>query len=715
MSETSLKSLIAPVFYPIHKAIKNFEYTHFWLAGGRSSTKSSFISIEIILNLIKNPEMQAICFRQVGDTLQGSVYNQILWAIDILGLNAYFKAYISPLKIVYLPTGQEILFKGVDDPMKIKSIKPKSGYFGISWFEELDEFHGLEAIRKVEQSLMRGGDKFIVFKSYNPPQNINSWVNKDVLHDRPDRLFHKSTYLDVPREWLNEQFFIEAEYLKKTNELAYRHEYLGEITGTGGIIFPNVKDLRMSDEMISHFDNLREGVDWGYACLKGNTLIATDKGNIPIKDIKIGDNVLTREGYKKVIFTQNNGIKEVYSIDFGYGNSIIATGDHKIFTYDGWKRVDELKGIEKLCVMKSNLMAEFIKDTLKESIQIITIVKLSLQKEFTIGMCGNIIMELFQKVMLFITLILIHLIMILATLFVSLPLNILKYIINIIWGQYQKKECNKSEQKTDIQKKTGKKEEKNQSKQFKKKEEYAKNVVNLLQLPMFIKNTVHRIVEKEQIQELAKKNIFVNTVVNTLWLLLTMKEKHAQQNVPIKLTLLKDKAEVFDITVENGEFFANGILVHNCDPFAWNKLYFDSTRRNLYIYDELHKLALTNNMAMELLKPKTQALIIADSAEPKSIAEFQYNNFQMWGAKKGPDSVRYGIKWLQNLSNIYIDKERCPYTFEEFSLYELEKDKNGEFKDKYPDKNNHHIDAIRYALEDDFSNISGSKIANITL
>lgn len=515
-----LRDIIIPAYYEAHKDIKERKHTHYWFKGGRGSTKSSFISIEIIYNIIKDSECNAICFRKIGKDIEESVYNQILWAIDILGVNQYFKAYKSPYRIVYMPTGQVITFRGLDDATKTKSIKLKNGYYKISWFEELDEFAGLEEIRKAEQSIMRGGNEFIAFKSYNPPQNVNSWVNKEVQHDRADRLIIHNSYLDVPPEWLGEQFFIEAEYLKKLNELSYRHEYLGEVTGTGGLIFQNAKDIRLTDEEIKRFDNVREGIDWGFACLKGDTLVATDKGNRPIKNIKIGDNVLTREGYKKVLFTQNKGIKEVYSIDFGYG-CIIATGDHRIYTKDGWKRVDELNEYETICLTKLNT------------------------------------------------------------------------------------------------------------------------------------------------------------------------EKHALKSVHIKRQLLKEKEEVFDITVENGEFFANGILVHNCDPFAWNKLHYDKTRRCIYIYDEIHKTGLTNARAIELIKPKTQVAICADSAEPKSIAEFQVNNVQIFGAKKGVDSVRYGIKWLQNLTAIYIDKVRCPHTFDEFTLYELEKDKNGEFKDKYPDKNNH--------------------------
>jgi PBSX family phage terminase large subunit len=260
-----LSEIIAPCFWDIHKDIKERKHTHYWFKGGRASTKSSNISIEIVLNVIKDPECNAICFRKIGKDIEESVYNQILWAIDTLGVSDYFKAYKSPYRIVYIPTGQVIAFRGLDDAKKTKSIKLKKGYFKISWFEELDEFDGIEEVRKAEQSIMRGGNQFLAFKSYNPPQNINNWVNKEVSHERADRLVIHNTYLDVPREWLGEQVFIEAEFLKQFNELAYRHEYLGEVTGTGGIVFPNVQNLQITDEMINSFDNLREGIDWGFA------------------------------------------------------------------------------------------------------------------------------------------------------------------------------------------------------------------------------------------------------------------------------------------------------------------------------------------------------------------------------------------------------------------------------------------------------------------
>ena len=84
------------------------------------------------------------------------------------------------MEIEYIPTGQKIYFRGADDPGKIKSIKPQFGYIGIVWFEELDQYHGPEAIRNIEQSVIRGGDIAYIFKSFNPPQTANNWANKYV-------------------------------------------------------------------------------------------------------------------------------------------------------------------------------------------------------------------------------------------------------------------------------------------------------------------------------------------------------------------------------------------------------------------------------------------------------------------------------------------------------------------------------------------------------
>jgi PBSX family phage terminase large subunit len=414
MTQVKLTDIIAPSFFDLHKAIKNNEYTHYLCKGGRGSTKSSELSVEIILGMMKDPNANAVVLRKVEKYIKDSVFEQLCWAISILKVDEYWDIKYSPITLTYRPTRQKILFRGADKPKKIKSTKFKKGYCKYIWYEEVDEFNGMEEIRMINQSLMRGGEKFNVFYSYNPPQSQNNWINTEALQDRPDRLVHHSTYLSVPRHWLGEQFFVEAEHLKKTKPEKYAHEYLGEVTGTGGEVFKNITIKAITVEEIKTFDNIRRGIDWGYAV----------------------------------------------------------------------------------------------------------------------------------------------------------------------------------------------------------------------------------------------------------------------------------------------------------DPFSYGVMHYDKTRKKLYIFYEVYKVGLSNLKASEEIKKenKDNKMITCDSAEPKSIDELRSYGMKVKGAKKGPDSIEYGIKFLQDLEEIIIDDKRCPNTAREFLQYELEKDGNGNFKAKYPDKDNHTIDMCRYALEDDMKTKVGMRI-----
>lgn len=400
-----LSDVIAPSFKGIHRDIKKDGHTHYWLKGGRGSTKSSFVALEIIYGIMRDPEANAVVLRKVKDTLRDSVYEQLTWAIEKLGVAHYWDIPESKLVLTYVPTGQKILFRGADNPKKIKSTKVKKGYIKYIWYEELDEFNGMEEIRMINQSLMRGGSGFKVFYSYNPPQSINNWVNYEATLTRPDRLVHESTYLTVPREWLGDEFIIEAEHLKKVNKDAYDHEYMGEVTGTGGEVFKNINVREITDEEISNFWNIKRGLDFGYAI----------------------------------------------------------------------------------------------------------------------------------------------------------------------------------------------------------------------------------------------------------------------------------------------------------DPLSYGTMHYDRKKKRLYIFHELYKTGLSNYGAHEHIKRENinNDVVKADSAEPKSINELNQYGLRVVGVKKGPDSVNYGIKFLQDLEEIVIDDTRCPNTAKEFLNYELEKDAHGDFKAKFPDKNNHAIDMTRYALNDE--------------
>lgn len=261
-----LTDLIAPSFYGVHHDLKQGLHTHYWLKGGRGSTKTSFASIEIVKGIMEDPLANAIVLRKVGDTLRDSVYEHYQWAIEAMGVSHLWHASISPLRLIYRPTGQQIRFRGADKPTKIKSAKFMKGYAKYIHYEEVDEFGNMEDIRTINQSLIRGGHKTVVFYTFNPPRSQGNWVNKEIDQQklREDTLVHSSTYLDVPSEWLGPDFIRDAEHLKTTKPDRYAHEYLGAVTGTGAEVFTNITQRRISDEEIKVFDKINRGLDFGF-------------------------------------------------------------------------------------------------------------------------------------------------------------------------------------------------------------------------------------------------------------------------------------------------------------------------------------------------------------------------------------------------------------------------------------------------------------------
>lgn len=265
LKEINVADNVAPIFDNIFFDIMDHKYTHYVFKGGRGSTKSSFIALVIPILLMQNEDCHAVCMRKIGETLKDSVYSQILWGIEQLGVSHLFKATVKPMEITYIPTGQKILFRGLDKKEKIKGIKLPFGRIGIAWYEEWDQFSGMEEIRNVNQSLIRADGNNWLFYAFNPPISKNNWTNEEVTIDRDDRIVFSSTYKQVPRSWLGEQFWLEAEHLKKTKPLAYEHEYLGVATGTGGDVFNNVTIRTITDEEINSLDYIIYGIDFGFA------------------------------------------------------------------------------------------------------------------------------------------------------------------------------------------------------------------------------------------------------------------------------------------------------------------------------------------------------------------------------------------------------------------------------------------------------------------
>lgn len=401
---------IGKAFVDLYRDIKDRKHDDYWLEGGRGSAKSSFWSQIVPEELENNPNWCAICIRKVANTLKDSVYSQLEWGMDNLSetfpfINENWVKTKSPLEMRNKKTGQMIYFRGADDPGKIKSIKPPKGmYIAIIIYEEFDQMTGMNEVRKMDQSVKRGGNEFMTFRIYNTPKSKKNFVNVEKRLPNPKRLVHKSTYLDAPVDWLGQPFFDDAELLKQNNPIAYANEYLGEETGDGGNVFENVELREITDEEIENFDYLYQGMDFGW--------------------------------------------------------------------------------------------------------------------------------------------------------------------------------------------------------------------------------------------------------------------------YP--------------------------------DPLAWTKMCYQPNKLTLYIFDEYIVNKMSNTKVWNYLQQekgvKNDDLITADSAEPKSIGDFQSYGSLMRGAKKGPDSVEYSMKWLSGLAKIVIDPRRCPKTAEEFTTYEYPQDKDGNYITGYVDADNHCIDSVRYAL-----------------
>lgn len=260
---------VADTFHPVARAMRKKQYREYVLCGGRGSAKSSFgteMPFELMMN---NPQVHCLAIRQVANTLRDSIYAQFQWSADKQAENPMFVREnwdfkLSPLEITYKPTGQKIYFRGADDPGKIKSIKVPFGHIGILIFEEFDQFGGEEPVRKIEQSAIRGGDDAWIIKMFNPPISINNWANKYAATPKESMLVHRSTYLDVPPEWLGKAFIDEAEHLKAVNPDAYRHEYIGDPIGLGTEIFKFLEIRTITDEEIARQERIYQGQDWGW-------------------------------------------------------------------------------------------------------------------------------------------------------------------------------------------------------------------------------------------------------------------------------------------------------------------------------------------------------------------------------------------------------------------------------------------------------------------
>lgn len=291
-------STIVKINNPLDYINRNF--VEFWLndkpnailSGGRSSMKSSVISLKLIWDFMKDEQGNVICLRKVGKYLSSSVYEQIKWAIYMLGVEDEFTFGKSPLKITHKETETAFYFYGVDDPLKLKSAKIAKGYVMAVWFEELAEFDGVEDIDTVEDTFIREdlGDKQVkIYYSYNPPRNPYSWVNewRDNKAEDDDYFLHHSTYLEDEKGFLSDQMLRKIEKYKENDYDYWRWMYAGEVIGLGGLVY-NTSHFKWRETIPDDDDILTIdlAIDSGYS-VSATVYLAlayTKRGNVYLLD-----------------------------------------------------------------------------------------------------------------------------------------------------------------------------------------------------------------------------------------------------------------------------------------------------------------------------------------------------------------------------------------------------------------------------------------------
>lgn len=257
--------MVAPPFLAPHRAVASDEGGEFWEFGGRFSGKSSHISLEVADGLRRHADRSAYVVMRHQKDMRDGVFEQMLWAFGMLGMDGW-ESTQQPLRLRNPSTGQVVIFRGCDDAGKTKAVKAPAGqFYAYQWFGEVDQLRGMDEVRTVQQSVTRGPGPFFRFYDFNPPRSRDSWSNREIA-DREGRgePVYRSSYLDMPPEWVPDQVRADAEALRESDEKSYRHEWLGEPVGFGGLAFPDVDVSPIPDERIRTFDRLLCGQDFGW-------------------------------------------------------------------------------------------------------------------------------------------------------------------------------------------------------------------------------------------------------------------------------------------------------------------------------------------------------------------------------------------------------------------------------------------------------------------
>ncbi len=263
--------------------------------GGRGSFKSSVISLKLVTMMMfyiaMGKTVNVICIRENQQYLRDSVYNQILWAMSILGVESEFRTRVSPMVIQHIRTGSTFYFYGANDPMKLKS--NIVGNVVAVWFEEFSNLKNVNVFDQSVPTFIRQKPDFVkdvkIFISYNPPRNPYAWVNEWVTQREtdPDYFVDSSTYLDDELGFTTKQQLDLIEKYKQNDPDYYRWLYLGEAVGLGTQVY-NMKLFKVVDRIPDdeYITDIFYGMDTGFM-VSATACVAcafTNKYNVYVLD-----------------------------------------------------------------------------------------------------------------------------------------------------------------------------------------------------------------------------------------------------------------------------------------------------------------------------------------------------------------------------------------------------------------------------------------------
>lgn len=298
-------------------------YADFWKTkkryrvckGSRGSKKSKTTALNMILRLYEFPESNGLCVRRYSNTLRDSVFSDLKWAIHKLGLDAYFDCIVSPMQITRISTGQKILFRGLDDGLKITSISVDKGVLCWVWIEEAFEITNEDDFNKLDMSI-RGEVPEGYFKqitlTFNP-WSATSWLKPRFFDVQDDDIFTKTTTWEC-NEWLDEadrNIFLK---MKKNNPRRYRIEGDGEWGIAEGLIYENVEVRDFDVDEVRQIPGIKStfGLDFGFTDPNAFTALMVDNTNMII--------YVFDEWYQSGV---TNKIIAAKIKDLGYGGQII--------------------------------------------------------------------------------------------------------------------------------------------------------------------------------------------------------------------------------------------------------------------------------------------------------------------------------------------------------------------------------------------------------